>query len=662
MIAEVGLASIILAFVLAILQCAFGVLGVLSAFKDKVAEIMAVMRRLAFAQAILVSFAMLSLIIGFLTSDFSLWVVTLHSHSAMPWLYKFAATWGHHEGSMLLWVWVLTIMGWCAARQKMSSSYSVVVLGFQAFLTLGFLAFVILTSNPFLRLFPLPLDGQDLNPMLQDISLVLHPPFLYLGYVGYSLVMAHAVAALVVHDPQVRDSWWKWMRPWALWAWIALTIGITLGSFWAYYELGWGGWWFWDPVENASLMPWLAGTGLLHSLRVVSTKQALQRWTIAQAILTFTLSMLGTFLVRSGALSSVHAFALDPKRGLFIIILLALYGGIGFVLLAWWGPRITRESPARDHPIAVVSLEGLLGLNSVIMGIILFTVALGTLYPLIIAAMKLPAVSIGAPYFNTTLQPIAGVLFALVGVGMLWHNQGSSGVPHRLMTAFLLTIMVLLVCVWKAPSPRNLWVSWVGVSLAIWMFVSVSQGFWMNWQYYKASGRSQKWRRLPWGVSLAHVGLAMCIMGIAVDSGWSQSKVVAMAPAEQVSFAGHNIHFDKIERGMGGNYSFTRGLFRVKSLLSAVDPSEITLKPEKRRYVGSTNMITEAAIAENLTYHLYFNLGDCASDGRWTVRMYFHPLVGWIWFGGLVMALGALASLWQSQSSKRIRQLREIAE
>ena len=605
----------------------------------------------AVAQLLLVAVAFGCLMLAYVTSDFSVVNVASNSHSTKPLLYKIAGTWGNHEGSMLLWVLILAIFGAALALSggNLPPALKARALAVQAAVAAGFYLFILFTSNPFARLEPPPADGRGLNPLLQDPGLAFHPPFLYLGYVGFSMAFSFAVAALI--EGRVDAAWARWVRPWTLAAWVFLTIGIALGSWWAYYELGWGGWWFWDPVENASLMPWLAATALLHSAIVVEKRDSLKAWTVFLAILTFSLSLLGTFLVRSGVLTSVHAFATDPTRGTFILVLLVLIIGSSLALFAWRGPSLRATGVFRP-----ISREGALLVNNLLLGTATATVLLGTLYPLLVEAITGAKVSVGAPFFNATFVPLMAPLVVLMAIGPLlpWKRGDLLPALRRLRIAAAAAVLAgVLALAWG--DPRSL-IGVLGLVLAAWLLVGTLVELGERVRLFRAPP-AETWQRLArlprsaLGMTLAHAGLAVLIAGITASSVWKQEKILVMAPGMTTTIAGYTVTFEGAARGTGANYQAVRGRLTAR----AGDTVVAVLTPERRSYAVERQETTEAAIVPRPFGDLYAVIGeeqrtDANGDG-WVVRLYFEPLVHWIWGGVLIMVFGGVISL----SDRRLR-------
>ncbi len=607
---------------------------------------MAVAAPAAQGQLLFIAVAFAALTHAYVVSDFSVWAVAQYSNSAMPMLYKVAAVWGNHEGSLLLWVLILAIFGAAVASfgNNLPPALKARVLAVQALIGVGFLAFMLLTSNPFARLTPAPPDGADLNPLLQDPGLAFHPPMLYLGYVGFSMAFAFAVAALI--EGRVDAAWARWVRPWTLAAWTSLTAGIALGSWWAYYELGWGGWWFWDPVENASFMPWLLGTALLHSAIVVEKRDSLKSWTILLAILTFAMSLLGTFLVRSGILTSVHAFASDPARGVFILLLLVLFIGGALLLFARRAPLLGAGGLFQP-----VSREGALMLNNLLLTTAAATVFLGTFYPLFLDLLGGGSVSVGPPYYNLTFVPLMVPLVALMAVGpfLAWKRGDLPGALRRLVVAAVATLAVVLLTWWVRTGGPLL--ALLGIALAVWLFVGTLAELASRIGLLRAPAgalrRARAQPRAAWGMTLAHAGLAIAIVGMTGSAAWKQEEIRIMRPGESVSVAGYDYRFDGARELFGPNYQATRATFTVTRGGRAVT----TLYPEKRLYPVQQMPTTEAAIHTTGIADLYAVIGDPDGTGGWTVRIFHEPFVPWIWGGVLVMVFGGLMSL----SDRRLR-------
>jgi cytochrome c-type biogenesis protein CcmF len=635
-IPEVGQFALVLALLLAAAQ---GVLALAGAARGDSAW-MSAARSAAHGQFVFVAIAYGCLTYAFVTNDFSVQYVASHSNSALPLHYRITGVWGGHEGSLLLWV--LILVAWMVAvsvfSRNLPEDFLARVLGVMGLVTAGFLSFTLFTSNPFDRLLPAPPDGRDLNPLLQDPGMVLHPPMLYMGYVGFSVAFAFAIAALL--SGRLDAAWARWSRPWTTVAWLFLTLGIALGSIWAYYELGWGGWWFWDPVENASFMPWLVGTALIHSLAVTDKRGSFRAWTVLLAILAFSLSLLGTFLVRSGVLSSVHAFAVDPKRGLYILALLTLVIGSSLALFAWRTARI-----GLGGRFELVSREAMLLTNNVLLVVAMGTVMLGTLYPLVLDALGLGKISVGPPYFETVFVPLIAPAIFLMGVGPIarWKQARLPDLAARLRGALAVSFATAIVL----PLAFGRWSALVGFGLflALWIVATSAVSLWERVRH--ASGAAGVGSRLAttprafYGMLLAHLGVAVFIAGVTLVKGYESEKDVRMEPGESVELAGYVFRLREIREVAGPNYVAMRAAMEVTRNGKAV----AVLFPEKRRYLVQDTLMTEAAIDPGVTRDLYVSLGDQLDARTWLVRVQHKPFVSWIWGGCLLMALGgALAA------------------
>jgi len=640
-IPEIGHFALILALAVALVQ---GSLPMIGAARGRTAW-MALAGPTAVLQLLFVLTAFLALTHAYVTSDFTVVNVARNSNSAMPLLYKISGTWGNHEGSMVLWVLILAVFGAAVALfgGNLPAPLRARVLGVQAWIATGFLSFSLFTSNPFERVFPPPLDGADLNPLLQDPGLAFHPPMLYTGYVGFSMAFSFAVAALI--EGRVDAAWARWVRPWTLAAWCFLTAGIALGSWWAYYELGWGGWWFWDPVENVSFMPWLMGTALLHSAIVVEKRDALKSWTILLSILTFSLSLIGTFIVRSGLLTSVHAFATDPERGLFILFLLCLTIGGSLLLYGLRAPALKGGGL-----FAPISREGGLVLNNLLLSVACATVFLGTLYPLFAEAFGYKA-TVGAPFYNLTFVPIMTPLVAAMAVGpfLSWKRADLAGVTGRLKLAFLAAVVGAAVALYLMDGPV---IPVLAMGLAAWLFAGALVEWAERVKLFRAPAR-ESWRRacgLPrsaHGMTLAHAGMAVAIAGMVASSTWKVEEILIMRPGDTASVAGYDYRFDGVDRLQGPNYVSDTATIAVSR-----DGRPVTVqRPEKRLYPVQQMPTTEAAIHTTGLADLYTAIGDPDGRGGHTVRIFFEPLVPWIWAGALLMTFGGLVSL----SDRRLR-------
>ena len=584
----------------------------------------------------LVSLAFGCLTAAFVQHDFSVAYVATNSNSALPLQYRIAGVWGGHEGSLLLWVemlcfWMLAVAGF---SRQLPQAVVARVLAVMGLICVGFLLFMLLTSNPFDRLFPVPADGRDLNPLLQDPGMVFHPPMLYMGYVGFSVAFAFAVAALI--GGNLDATWARWTRPWTTVAWVFLTLGIALGSSWAYYELGWGGWWFWDPVENASLMPWLLGTALIHSLAVTEKRNSFKSWTVLLAILAFSFSLLGTFLVRSGVLSSVHAFATDPRRGLFILVLLTIVVGVSFALYAWRAPTV-----GLGARFALLSKESTLLANNVLLLVAAGAVLLGTLYPLLLDALGLGKLSVGAPYFDTVFMPLMAPAVFLMGVGPLtrWKQATLPDLAIRLRWAAGVTVLAALLTGWLAGEVRL--VATLGLLMAFWVAFAVLTDL---LERVKPAGSpwSDAWRRLRLipraivGMMVAHLGIGAFCFGVVMVKAYEVERDVQMLPGDSTTVRGYTFTFRGTRELQGPNYIATRGHMEVEYGGQKLTP----MYPEKRVYRVQQNPMTEAAIDSGITRDLYVSLGEPVASGAWIVRVYVKPFIDWIWGGCVLMSLG----------------------
>jgi cytochrome c-type biogenesis protein CcmF len=643
MIPELGHFALIVALCIALVQAIVPLAG---SFRGDAAW-MSVARPAAQGQFVFVAIAFGCLAWSFVHNDFSVLNVASNSNSSLPLRYRFAATWGSHEGSLLLWVTMLSV--WMLAvtvfSRQLPQEVLARVLSVMAMVSIGFLAFMLFTSNPFERLLPAAADGRDLNPLLQDPGMVIHPPMLYMGYVGFSVVFAFAIAALI--GGQLDAAWARWSRPWTTMAWAFLTAGICLGSAWAYYELGWGGWWFWDPVENASFMPWLVGTALMHSLAVTEKRGGFKIWTVLLAIIAFSLSLLGTFLVRSGVITSVHAFATDPARGIFILGFLAVVIGASLALFAWRAPKV-----GLGGTFALVSRESALLVNNVLLLVAAGAVLLGTLYPLFLDALGLGKISVGPPYFDLVFGVLMAPAAFLMGVGPLarWKEAKLPDVANRLKWA----LGVALVCAIGIPLAQGRLSPWIalGLLLAVWIMASGAVNLYDRLAQLGGSGAGlgKRLRSLPrgyWGMLLAHCGVAVFIVGVTMVRGYETEKDVKMAAGDTVTVAGYVFRLDRLEPVRGPNYEATRGVVQI-----ARDGREVALlHPEKRFYPVQQMPMTEADMDSGFTRDLYVSLGEPVEGGAWVVRVYHKPFIDWIWGGCFLMALGGVVA----GSDKRYR-------
>lgn len=635
LIPELGNFALIIALFLALLQ---GILPIIGAARGN-AVLMSVARPIAFGHFVFVTFAFSSLLISFINSDFSVLYVAEHSNSQLPIQYRIAALWGGHEGSLLLWTFMLTIWTIAVATFSKHLPQEMVarVIGVMGLISVGFLLFMLLTSNPFDRLIPAAMDGRDLNPLLQDPGLVIHPPMLYMGYVGFSVAFSFALSALL--GGQLDATWARWSRPWTTVAWVFLTLGIMLGSSWAYYELGWGGWWFWDPVENASFMPWLAGTALIHSLAVTEKRGAFKSWTVLLAIAAFSLSLLGTFLVRSGVLTSVHAFATDPKRGIFILSFLVLVIGSSLLLFAWRAPKI-----GLGGKFDIISRESMLLSNNVLLSVATASVFLGTLYPLFMDALGMGKLSVGPPYFNTVFVPLMAPLVFMMGLGPIarWKHATVPDIWKRVRWAFVSSMVIALLL----PFVMGSWTPLIalGFMLAAWV---ISTTF-LNLRHRLGTDGSllERLKAQPpsyYGMQFAHLGIAIFVIGVTMVKGYETERDVRMGIGDTVDVGGYQFRFDGISESDGPNYHASIGHMVIKK----GDKLVAELYPEKRNYLSGGMPMTEAAINTGLFRDLYVSLGEPIpdSDGAWAVRVYHKPFVDWIWAGCLLMALGGIFAI-----------------
>jgi cytochrome c-type biogenesis protein CcmF len=642
-IAETGHYALILALGVAILQTVLPLWGT----RTRDPELMAIAVPAAQMQFLLIALAFGALMTAYITSDFSLATVWQNSAAAKPLLYKISGVWGNHEGSMVLWVLILALFGAAVATfgSNLPPELRANVLAVQGSIGVAFLLFIVMTSNPFLRLDPAPLDGNGLNPVLQDPALAFHPPFLYTGYVGFSMAFSFAVAALI--DGRIDAAWARWVRPWTLLAWMCLTIGIAMGSWWAYYELGWGGFWFWDPVENASFMPWLAGTALLHSALVMEKRDALKVWTLLLAIITFSLSLMGTFLVRSGVLTSVHAFAVDPARGAFILGIMGLFIGGALTLFTWRAPLLKQGGI-----FAPISREGALVLNNLLLTTACAAVFVGTLYPLLLESLTGEKISVGAPFFNLTFAPLIVPLIIVLPFGpmLAWKRGDALGAAQRLTAAAAVALIIAVAIL--AATKRGPWLAPFGIGLGVWLIIGALTEIATRVRVFEV-GPAEVWRRLrnlprsAFGTLLAHGGLGMCVIGIVATTAWREERILALKPGEAADIAGYHLTFDGVAPRQGPNYRERVGLFSVTRSGAAV----ASLEPSKREFTVERNSTTEAAIHVSWRGDLYVVVGDALKEGAYSVRIYFNPLVRLIWLGAVVMFIGGAVSL----SDRRLR-------
>ena len=650
MIAELGHFALILAAVVAVLQ---GTLPFAGAQRGDMG-LMSVARVAACVQALLIAFSFACLAAAFVNNDFSVAYVASHSNSKLPAHYRFTAVWGGHEGSLLLWM--LMLGGWMAAVAIFSRHIPVVmvarILGVLGLVSLGFHLFLLITSNPFERLIPMPADGRDLNPLLQDPGMIIHPPLLYMGYVGFSVAFAFAIAALI--GGKLDATWARWSRPWTVVAWMFLTLGIALGSAWAYYELGWGGWWFWDPVENASFLPWLVGTALIHSLAVTEKRGAFKAWTVLLAIIAFSLSLLGTFLVRSGVLTSVHAFATDPKRGIFILAFLVLVVSASLILYAARAPKV-----GMGGSFAPVSRESMLLGNNVLLMVAASSVLLGTLYPLVLDALGLGKISVGPPYFDAVFVPLMTPVVFLMGVGALsrWKKASIRDLGRRVRWAAGTSLVTagLLPFVFGAWTPLIAF----GLLLAFWVLTTTLLNLVerLRPKSVESKGWLRRARELPAsyiGMLLAHAGIGVFIIGVTLVKGYETEKDVRMDVGDTLALGGYTFRFMGAVDVQGPNYVAARGRIEVIREGKVVQ----VLEPEKRRYTVQNQVMTEAAIDSGVLRDLYVALGEPLEGKAWTVRVHVKPFVDWIWGVCVLMAIGGLIAI----CDRRYRRYRRVTE
>jgi cytochrome c-type biogenesis protein CcmF len=653
MIPEIGQFALTIALLLALTQASFPLIGASRGNRTWIA----LAAPAGQAQFIFVTIAFGCLAYSFITNDFSVLNVATNSNSQLPLHYRLAASWGSHEGSLLLWALMLSL--WTAAvslfSRHLPEEMVARVLSVMGIISVGFLLFMLLTSNPFTRLFPVPPDGRDLNPLLQDPGMVAHPPMLYMGYVGFSVAFAFAIAALI--GGRLDATWARWSRPWTTIAWMFLTCGIALGSFWAYYELGWGGWWFWDPVENASFMPWLVGTALIHSLAVTEKRGGFKSWTVLLAIAAFSLSLLGTFLVRSGVLTSVHAFASDPKRGVFILVFLVIVIGGSLFLYAWRARQV-----GLGGKFEVVSRESLLLSNNVLLTVAAGSVLLGTLYPLIVESLGMGTMSVGPPYFNLVFVPLMAPAMFLMGIGPLarWKKASVPDLVSRLRWAFVVSVLSALTLPflfgqWK-------WLVSLGLMLAIWIVTTVIVNVWERVRV--TSGQLTTFQKLRtqsrsyYGMHVAHLGVAVFVVGVTMVTGYQLEQDVHMKRGDTVSAGGYEFKFNGTTNINGPNYVAAR----AEVIVSRNGQEIERMYPEKRNYNASGNVMTETAIDSGIFRHLYISLGEPTGAGAWSVRVYYKPFVGWIWGGAVLMALGGGIALSDRRYALAARKEREARE
>lgn len=645
MIAELGHFSLILALVLALVQAIVPLIG---ASRNRL-SLMAVGRPAAHGQLLFIVFAYACLTWAFIHSDFSVRLAAANSHSQTPLIYKITGVWGNHEGSMLLWAMSLSI--WTVAvtlfSRKLPEAFMARVLGVMGWISTGFISFTLFTSNPFVRLLPAEVEGRDLNPLLQDPGMIIHPPLLYMGYVGFSVAFAFAIAALLTG--RMDAAWARWSRPWTTVAWVFLTAGIMVGSGWAYYELGWGGWWFWDPVENASFMPWLLGTALIHSLAVTEKRGAFRSWTVLLAIGTFSLSLLGTFLVRSGVITSVHSFATDPKRGLFILGLLVAVIGISLLLFAWRAPRLQGGGSFK-----LVSRDATLLGNNVLLAVATASVLLGTLYPLFLDALNLGKISVGPPYFEMTFVPLMTPVVVLMVVGSFvrWKGDDAARILRKLAPAMVASVVLGVALAWALD--HFTWRTALGFTLAAWVVVGSAQLLVERLRERHGAALGARLRGVPsawWGMWLGHLGIGIFIIGVTMINSFESSLDVKMQPGQTAQLAGYTFTFGGVEQVQGPNWVASRATIDVSRNGRAV----ATLHPEKRAYVAHEMPMTQAAIDVGPFRDVYTSLGEQVPDGGWIVSLFHKPFISWIWLGCILMGAGGIFAA----SDRRYRSLAE---
>ncbi|MCZ4339731.1 heme lyase CcmF/NrfE family subunit [Shewanella colwelliana] len=642
MIPELGHFSLIIGLAFAFLLASVPLIGV--ARKDQ--YLVRYAWPLSYGMFFFIFLSVIVLGYSFAVDDFSVAYVAHHSNSQLPIFFKIAAVWGGHEGSLLFWVFSLSC--WAAAvaffSKGLEEVFTARVLAVLAMITIGFTLFMVLTSSPFERLFPIPLEGRDLNPMLQDVGLIFHPPMLYLGYVGFSVSFAFAIAALM--GGRLDSAWARWSRPWTLAAWVFLTGGISLGSWWAYYELGWGGWWFWDPVENASFMPWLIGTALLHSVIVTEKRATFRNWTVLLSIFAFSLSLLGTFIVRSGVLTSVHSFAADPSRGMFILLLLGLAIGGSLTLFAFRASDM--KSPARFE---LMSRETMLLVGNILLTVACGTVLLGTLYPLLIDALNMGKISVGPPYFNAVFVPIVLVLFVFMGIGpnIRWKRAKAGELKSKLVIPAVVATIAGVAAPFLVDGNFNIWVV-LGIGTATWILLATLRA-----GYDMINGKDgislARLGRSQLGMIIAHLGIAVSVVGATMVSNYSIEKSVRMGPGVTQELAGYSFHYIETKNVVGPNYTAQQGQVEVTK-----DGEFVTLlRPDRRQYNVRTMDMTEAGIDWGVFRDLYITMGDPISRTEFAVRLNYKPFVRWLWFGSIFMMVGGFFAA----SDKRYRSVKE---
>jgi cytochrome c-type biogenesis protein CcmF len=644
MIVEIGHLCLIIALVLSLVLSVTPLLGVA---KSNV-TLMRTGESLAVGQFVFIAISTLAMVWAFVNDDFSVAYIAQNSNSALPVQFKVSALWGGHEGSLLLWVLVLA--GWTLAvalrSEELPLDMRARVLAVMGMIATGFLLFVLFTSNPFERVLPFtPLEGNDLNPLLQDFGLIVHPPMLYMGYVGFSVAFAFAIAALL--SGRLDSAWARWSRPWTNAAWMFLTAGIALGSWWAYYELGWGGWWFWDPVENASFMPWLVGTALIHSLAVTEKRGVYKSWTLLLAIFAFSLSLLGTFLVRSGVLTSVHAFATDPTRGLFILVFLLVVVGGSLFLYALRAPSVVSTAK-----FSFLSREVFLLINNILFLVATLMVLFGTLFPLLMDALSLGKYSVGPPYFNSLFVPMMAVLAMFMGIGpwLNWKKNNSNRIVHSLIAPLIACVVFGLLAPLFMEGDYSVGAA-IGLVIAFWVISALIVDI-KNKTKHASSifAGAKRLSRSYWAMQLAHLGFAVTIIGVSLTSTYSSERDVRMAVGESFSQGGYEFTFLGTKGVQGPNYVADRG----EVVVSVAGEEVLRLWPEKRRYTASDQVMTEASIDPSITRDIYIAMGDALDDGAWSVRVHIKPFVRWIWFGAIFMCIGAILSITDKRYKRKL--------
>ncbi|WP_284047003.1 heme lyase CcmF/NrfE family subunit [Halomonas llamarensis] len=654
MIPEVGHFALVTALLMAAVQTIMPLAGAAT----RRPLWMAYGRPMAAGQFLFLLIAYGCLTASYMLDDFSVANVANNSNTMLPWYYKLSAVWGNHEGSVLLWSLMLASWGFFAGvfSRQLPRDMVARVMGILGAVSVGFLLFILVTSNPFDRLLPnMPQDGADLNPLLQDFGLVVHPPMLYMGYVGFSVVFAFAIAALL--GGRLDAAWTRWARPWTNIAWAFLTVGIALGSWWAYYELGWGGWWFWDPVENASLLPWLTGTALIHSLAVTEKRGSFKSWTVLLAIATFSLSLMGTFLVRSGVLTSVHAFANDPARGFFILMLLAITVTLSLLVFALRAPRVSQKVGFNW-----LSRDALLLINNILLVIMTVTVLLGTLYPLILDSLGLGKISVGPPYFNALFVPLMAVTSIFMGLGPMarWKRMAAKELYTKLWLAGVVALVLgALIPVFYGPE-WNIWVA-LGMLMALWIVLPILRDIWDKTRHARSFGVGLKKLSLTyWGMVLGHLGVAFTIVGVAVVSHYSIERNVRMGPGDSVEVAGYHFTMTELSSRRGANFLADTAVIEVQRGESG---RQFTMQPEKRLYLATGMPMTQVALRAGFFRDLYVAMGEDLGDGSWAMRIQHKPLVRWLWLGGLLMAAGGLLAVADKRYRRtRVRQQRYDSE